>query len=118
MLIVIWASLREDRLLRRVEDDPRTSVQRFAVAGRIGVPLVCRTTHTTCSERKPSTLLTIVQGWCFPMARREMRCKLFIANILFTDEKRFTSDEIAHFLNTHVWMNDNPHITLASKHHD
>jgi hypothetical protein len=40
----------------------------------------------------------------------------FIANILFTDEAGFTRDGIVNVDNTHVWVDDNPHTTIASRH--
>jgi hypothetical protein len=40
----------------------------------------------------------------------------FVANTLFTDEARVATGDIVNCHNTHIWMNDNPHTTLASKH--
>jgi hypothetical protein len=40
----------------------------------------------------------------------------FGAHILFTDEEGFTWDGIGKFHNTHVWVHDNPHTTVASRH--
>jgi hypothetical protein len=52
-----------------------------------------------------------------PMASRKMHCKhKFIAKIMFTDVAGFTRDGIGNFRNTHVWMDDNPHTTVASRH--
>jgi hypothetical protein len=45
MPVEIWASFREVRVLRRVEEDPGTSVRRIAAAEGIGVPLVWRILH-------------------------------------------------------------------------
>jgi hypothetical protein len=39
----------------------------------------------------------------------------FVPNILFTDEAGFTRDGIVNFHNTHVWVDDNPHTTVASR---
>jgi hypothetical protein len=67
----IWENFQEDRVLRRVERDPGTSVRTTAAAGNMGVPLVWRNLHeqslypTISSVWKPSLLLTIVQGWGF-----------------------------------------------------
>jgi hypothetical protein len=67
----IWVSFREVHILRRVEEDHRTSVQRIAAAEGISVPLVWKIfmnnyfTHKTSNKCKPSLLLTTVQGWCF-----------------------------------------------------
>jgi hypothetical protein len=36
-----------------------------------------------------------------------------MANILFTDEAGFTIDGIVNFHNAHVWVNENPHTTVA-----
>jgi hypothetical protein len=38
--------------------------------------------------------------------------------MLFTDEEEFTRDGIVKFHHTHIWVDDNPHITVASKHPD
>jgi hypothetical protein len=40
----------------------------------------------------------------------------FVANILFADEAGYTRDGIVTFHNPHVWVDDNPHITAASRH--
>jgi hypothetical protein len=40
----------------------------------------------------------------------------FVANTLFTDEAGVTRGDIVNCHNTHIWMNDNPHTTLASRH--
>jgi hypothetical protein len=40
----------------------------------------------------------------------------FVANILFTNEAAFTRDGIVNFQNTHLWVDDNPHTTMASRH--
>jgi hypothetical protein len=40
----------------------------------------------------------------------------FVDNILFTDEAAFASVSIVKFHDTHVWVDDNPHITVASRH--
>jgi hypothetical protein len=64
----MWASFLEVRVLRRVEEDPGTSVRRIAITEQIGVPLVWRIPHSTYitfSECKPSLLLTVVQGCGF-----------------------------------------------------
>jgi hypothetical protein len=62
----------EVHILRKVEEDPGTSVWRIAAAEGISVPLVGRIlhhfTHTTFSECKPSLLLTIMRGWWFANA--------------------------------------------------
>jgi hypothetical protein len=76
-------------------------------------------THTTSSECKPSLLLTIVQGWCFCQWFLS-KCVVnvqFVANILFTAEARFASDCIVNFRNTDIWVDDNAHTTVASRHH-
>jgi hypothetical protein len=41
----------------------------------------------------------------------------FVANILFTVEAGFTRDGIVNFHNMHVSVDDNTHITVASRHH-
>jgi hypothetical protein len=40
----------------------------------------------------------------------------FVANILFTDEAGFTRDGIVNSHNMHVWIDESPFITMASKH--
>jgi hypothetical protein len=40
----------------------------------------------------------------------------FVANILFTNEAGFIGDGTVNFHNNHVWVDDNPHTTEASRH--
>jgi hypothetical protein len=51
------------------------------------------------------------RGGVLPIASRKMRCKHTVANILFTDEAGFSRDGTGNF---HVWVDDNPHSTVAS----
>jgi hypothetical protein len=44
----IRESFREVRVLRRVEEDPGTSVRRISAAESFGVPLVWRILHEQC----------------------------------------------------------------------
>jgi hypothetical protein len=66
----VWASFQEVLVLRRVEEDPGTGVQRIAAAEAV-FPLPGEFSmnshfiHTTSSKCKPLLLLTIMQGWCF-----------------------------------------------------
>jgi hypothetical protein len=39
----------------------------------------------------------------------------FVGNILFTDETGFTREGIMKFHYTHMWVDDNPDITMMSK---
>jgi hypothetical protein len=39
----------------------------------------------------------------------------FVANILFIDEEGFTRDGIMNWHDTHLRMDENPHITMASR---
>jgi hypothetical protein len=68
-------SFREFRILRRVEEDPGTSVQRTAAAESIGVPFIRRILH----ERSLYTChIQRVQAITPPdlsMASRRTRCK-------------------------------------------
>jgi hypothetical protein len=41
----------------------------------------------------------------------------FLSNFLFTDEAGFTRDGVVNFHNTHFWVDNNPHTTVASTHH-
>jgi hypothetical protein len=41
----IWTNFREVGILRRVEEDPGTSVRRIVAAESIGVPLVWKVFH-------------------------------------------------------------------------
>jgi hypothetical protein len=40
----------------------------------------------------------------------------FVGNIMFTDEAGFTRDGIVTSHNTHVWVDNNPHTTVTSRH--
>jgi hypothetical protein len=111
-----WGNYKEDRVFRRVEGDPGTSVRRIAAAGNISVPLFWRILHeqslypTTSSECKPSLLLTIVQGRGFGNGFSQNT--RFIVN-MFTYEEGFTIDGIVNFHNTHARVDDSPH-TIAT----
>jgi hypothetical protein len=37
------------------------------------------------------------------------------AKILCTDEVKFTRDGVVNFHNTHAWVDDKPHTTVASR---
>jgi hypothetical protein len=39
----------------------------------------------------------------------------FVANIVLTDESRFTGGGIVNFNNSHAWVDDNPHDTVTSR---
>jgi hypothetical protein len=39
-----------------------------------------------------------------------------VGNIQFSDEERFAMDGAVNFHNTHVWVDDNPHTTVALRH--
>jgi hypothetical protein len=50
------------------------------------------------------------------MVPRKMCCKHnFVADILFTDEVRFTRNGNVKRLYTHTWVKGHPHATLASR---
>lgn len=50
------------------------------------------------------------------MSNQQAGNRVFISNILFTDEASFTRDGINNFHNRHVWAEENPHAVLASSH--
>jgi hypothetical protein len=115
----IWASYQEVCVLRRAEEDPRTSVQRTAPVRSISVLLseefsICNNfTHTTSRKCKhsplspPDHLARLFAKWVVNTQ--------FVANILCSDKAEFTRDGIVNFHNTHAWVDDNPHITVASR---
>jgi hypothetical protein len=37
-------------------------------------------------------------------------------SLMFTDEAKFTQDRIISYHNSHVWADENPHITFQSRH--
>jgi hypothetical protein len=114
----------EVRVLRRVEDHPGTSVRRIAAAEGIGVPLVWRTVHEQLLHpyhiqrvqalTPPDHRARVV--YCHWLLAKCVVNPRFVANILFTDKAGFTRDGIVNFHNTHVWVDDNPHTTVASRH--
>jgi hypothetical protein len=120
----MWASFREVSILKRVEEGPGTSVQRIAAPEGIGVPLVSRIFQeqsvyphhiqrvqalTPTDHRARTMFCQLLLAMCFVNTQ-------FVANILFTDEVGFTKDSIVNFRNTNVWVDDNPHTTVASRH--
>jgi hypothetical protein len=115
----------EVRVLRRVEENPRTSVHRNAAAEGIGVPHVWRILHEQSlypyhiqrvqALTPPDHHARVV--YCHWLLAKCVVNPQFVANILFTDEAGFTRDGIVNFRNTHVRVDDNPHTTVASKHH-
>jgi hypothetical protein len=108
----------EVRVLRRVED-PGTSVRRIAAAEGIGVWRILHEQSLYPYHIQRVQALTppdhrarvVYFHWLLTKCVVNPR---FVANILFTDEAGFTSDGIVNFLNTHVWVDDNPHTTVAS----
>jgi hypothetical protein len=57
------------------------------------------------------------KGGVLPMASHKIRCKQqLVANVLITDEAEFTRDSVVNFQNTHVWVDNNSHTTVASRH--
>jgi hypothetical protein len=114
----------EVRVLRRVEEDPGTSVRRTAAAEGISVPLVWRILHEQSlypyhiqrlqALTPPDHRARVVH--CHWLLAKYFVNPRFVANILFTDEAGFTRDSVVNFHNTHIWLDDNPHISVASRH--
>jgi hypothetical protein len=110
-------------MLRGVEEDPRTSVRRIAAAEGIDVPLVWRIFHEQplypyhIQQMEALTpnhhVRVVVCQWL--LAKCVVNTQ-FVANVLFTNEAGFTRDGIMHVHITHVWVDDNPHTTMASRH--
>jgi hypothetical protein len=114
----------EVRVLRRVEEGPGTSVRRIAAAEGIGVPLVWiilheQSLHPYHIQRvkalTPPDHRERVVYYHWLLAKFVVNPR-FVGNILFTDDAGFTRDVIVNFHNTHVWMDDYPHTTVASRH--
>jgi hypothetical protein len=124
MTAKIWASFREVRLLRRAEEVPRTSVRRIAAAEGIGVPLVWRIAHEQSlypyhfqrvqALTPPDHRARVV--FCLWLLAKCLINTQFVAYILFTDEAGFTRECIVSFHHAHVWVDDNPHTTVAARH--
>jgi hypothetical protein len=55
-------------------------------------------------------------GFCQQILAKCFVNTQFVANILFADEAGFTRNGIVNFNNAHVWVDDNPHATVASRH--
>jgi hypothetical protein len=103
-----------------VEEVPGTRVRRTAAAEGIGVPLVWRILHEQYNIRRVQALTppdhrVRAVFWQWLLATLAVNTQ-FAANVLFTDEAGFTRGCILKFHNTHVWMDDNLHTTVASKH--
>jgi hypothetical protein len=119
----ISASLREVRILRRVEEDPGTSARRIAAAEVIGVPLVWRILHEQSLYpyhiqraqvlTPPDHRARVV--FCQRLLAKCVVNTQLVANILLTDEAESTRDGIMNFHNTHVLVDDNPHATAVSR---
>lgn len=100
----------EERILRRVEEDPRTSVRRIAAAEGINHRLVWSILHEQSlypyhiqrvqALRPPDYQARLV--FCQWFLRKCVEDPHFIENILFTDEAGFTKNGIVNFHNTHV----------------
>jgi hypothetical protein len=113
----------EVRVLRRVEEDTGTSVRRISAAESIGVPLVWRILHEQSlypyhiqrgqALIPPGHRARVV--YCHWLLAKCVVNPRFVANILFTDEVGFKRDSVVNFHNTHVWVDDNPHTTVASR---
>jgi hypothetical protein len=118
------ASFGEVRELRRVEDDPGTSLLRTVGSEDIGVPLAWRILHE--QSLYPYHLQRLL-ALAPPAHRARMvfcqwllaKCvinTLFVDNILFTGEAEFTGDGTVNFHSTHDWAHGNHHTTVASRH--
>jgi hypothetical protein len=74
-------------------------------------------THTTSSECKPSTPDHRVRVvFCQWLLAKCVANTQFVANIIFNENAGFTRDGIVNFHNTHVWVDDNPHTIVTSRH--
>jgi hypothetical protein len=107
-----------------VDQNPRTNVRRIAAAVGIGVPLFWRILH---EQSLYPYHIQRVQALTPPNHRARVvfcqwllaKCLVntqFVADILFTDEAGFTRECIVSFHHTHVWVDDNPHTTVAARH--
>jgi hypothetical protein len=118
----MWESFKEVCILRREEEDPGTSVRRISAAEDIGGPLVRRTHHEQspylCDTQRVQAL--IPPDHCARVMSSQWllaNCKHTVcSNNLFTSEVGFTRDGTVSFHNTHVCVDGNPHITVASIH--
>jgi hypothetical protein len=84
-----------------------------------------RCQFSLCLENSPWTINLLIphparasphswppcKGGISPMASRKTHSKHLV-----TDEAEFTRDGIVNFYNTHVWMDDSSHTTVASSH--
>jgi hypothetical protein len=119
----IWASFLGVCILRRVEEHPGTSVQRISTAEGIGVPLVRRILHeqsyypyhTQQVQALPSDHCAWMMFSKWLLAKCTVNTQ-FGANFLFTDEVGSTREGTVTFHNTHVWVDDSTHTTIASIH--
>jgi hypothetical protein len=120
----IWVRFPEVRVLRRVEEDPGTSMWRILAAEDIGVALIWRILHE--QSRYPYHIQQVQALTPPDCCARAVFCQWhlakcivntqFVAIVLFSDNAGFTRDRIVNSHNTHVWADDNPHTTVASRH--
>jgi hypothetical protein len=108
-----------------VHAEIRGSVRRIAAAEGIGVPLVWIILHEQSlypyhlhraqAVTPPNYRARVV--FCQWLHAKCVVNTQFVASIVFTDEAGFTRDGIVNFHNTHIWVDDNSHTTVASRHH-
>jgi hypothetical protein len=110
------------RVLRSVEGVPGNSVRNIAAAEVIDVFLVWIILHEKSlypyhSQRVQALTPTDHHArvaFCQWIVEKYLVKTQFEANILFTHEAGFTMDGLKNFHNTHVWIDDNPHIKTST----
>lgn len=103
--------------IRRVEEDP-------AAAEGISVTLVWRILQEQSLYPYHIQRLQILTppdhharvGFCQWHLTKCIVNMQFVASILFTDKTGFTRNSILNFHNIHMWVGNNTHSTVASRH--
>lgn len=116
----------EERILRRVENDPGTSVRRIALMEHVSPQIVWLTLHTQLLYPYHVQRVQALGPVDFPGRRNFCRWfseelahdPNFSANVLCTDEAGFTRNGIMNFHNTHQWSDENPHAIIESRHQE
>lgn len=112
-----------DRILERVQNDPRISIRRLVAEFDVPYATIWRILHG--AELYPYHLQRVQVLEPQDYQARLGFCQWFLGqhhdfrwNVLFTDEAQFTRDGINNFHNQHNWAINNPHgIVEANNQH-
>nr|XP_012145923.1 PREDICTED: uncharacterized protein LOC105663164 [Megachile rotundata] len=111
----------EERVMRRIVDDPTTSTRRIAAEEGVSKSIVWQILKD--NELHPyhyQRVQALEEGdherrrnFCSWMEEKIRTDESFLSRILFTDDASFNRHKIFNFHNSYVWNEENPHATLA-----